>query len=212
MEQPALPTCDRKLPSILTNNFLRYLFSPPEHLVARYLVHGKRAADLGCGPGFHTLAMARIIGEEGRVYAVDLDPRAIARLQQRARRRRCQHLIEARVTSAAEVDFIESNSIHFVLAEGLLCCMADHAGAVRQIRRILHPEGRAYVSVLKLARAGDPRGVSLQEWERLLASFRLLDSGQGLLTRWALLGPPDGEPTGEQALQETARGHHLSCC
>ena len=173
---------------------------------------GRLAADLGCGAGYHTLALARIVGEEGRVYAVDFDPRAIARLEQRAKRRGSDHLIEARATSASEIDFIESSSVHFVLAEGLLCCMADHAGAIRQIRRILHPDGRAYLSVIKLARAGDPRGVSSGEWEQLLARFRLLDRGQSLLTRWALLGPRDGEPTESQPAEEAGREHHLPCC
>ncbi len=205
MGESPVRTRDRKIPGILTNNFLRYLFSPPERLVRKYAGHGQRLADLGCGAGYYTLAMARIASDGGHVFAVDFDPKAIERLERRAKRRGCASIIEARTTSASEIDFIEGGSIHFVLAEGLLCCMADHAGAVRQIQRILHPDGRAYLSVIKLSRPDDPRGVSRDEWERLLASFRLLDRGESLLTRWALVGRGDGDLAGSHA-------RHLPCC
>jgi SAM-dependent methyltransferase len=212
MEEPACMTADRKIPNILTHNLLRFLFSPPERLVGKYVEPGARAVDLGCGAGFHTLPMARIVGRQGKVYAVDFDPKAIARLELQARRRGYHGVIEARAASASDIDFIDSGSINFVLAEGLLCCMTDHAGAIRQIRRILHPAGRAYLSVIKLARADDPRAVSREAWKRLLATFRVLGSGEGLLTRWALVGPGEGDPTAELLLEEPVGAHRLPCC
>jgi SAM-dependent methyltransferase len=212
MEESVCPTRDRKIPNILTNNLLRYLFSPPERLVKKYVHAGEHAADLGCGAGFHTLPMARIVGREGRVYAVDFDPRAIAQLERKSRSKGYQGIIEARTASASAIDFIKSQSIHFVLAEGLLCCMTDHAGAVRQIRRVLHPAGHAYLSVIKLGRDDDPRAISKETWEQLLASFRLLDSGEGFLTRWALVGPGDGSSFAEQLFKEPIHAGRLPCC
>ncbi len=212
MEESACATRDRKIPSILTNNVLRYFFTPPERLVKKYIEPGSRAVDLGCGAGFHTLAIARIVGEKGTVYAVDFDARVISRLQRRARRRSFDRVIEARATSASEIDFIESGSVHFVLAEGLLCCMTDHAGAIRQIKRVLRPEGKAYLSVVKLLRPDDPRTVSREEWQRLLSSFRLLERGETLTSRWALVGPADGDPAEETAPARSPGGHRLPCC
>ncbi len=212
MKESVCPTRDRKIPNILTNNLLRHLFSPPGRLLEKYVGRGERAADLGCGAGFHTLPMARIVGGEGRVYAVDFDPKAIARLERQVKRRGYDHIIESRTASASAIDFIESRSIHFVLAEGLLCCMTDHAGVVRQIRRILHPAGRAYLSVIKLARADDPRAVSRETWKLLLSSFRLLGSGEGLLTRWALVGPGEGGSSAEPLFEETVHTGRLPCC
>ena len=37
-------------------------------------------ADIGCGSGFFSLPASRIVGERGRVYAVDMDERAISEL------------------------------------------------------------------------------------------------------------------------------------
>ena len=38
-------------------------------------------ADLGCGEGFFALPAARIVGERGRVYALDINTESIAHLK-----------------------------------------------------------------------------------------------------------------------------------
>lgn len=45
---------------------------------------GHRVLDLGCGPGYATLDLARLVGAEGRVVGVDASPRFVAHLQARA--------------------------------------------------------------------------------------------------------------------------------
>src|SRR5437660_5611105 len=35
---------------------------------------GDAVADVGAGSGYHALRMAKIVGEKGRVYAVDIQP------------------------------------------------------------------------------------------------------------------------------------------
>jgi ubiquinone/menaquinone biosynthesis C-methylase UbiE len=40
--------------------------------------------DMGCGPGFFVIPAAEMVGEDGRVYAVDADPRSIEKLEGRA--------------------------------------------------------------------------------------------------------------------------------
>lgn len=178
---------DRRIPGLLIDNILRRLFRSPERFLSKHLDPGSAAADLGCGPGFYTLPMARIVGENGVVHAVDFDPKAIARVEKKASRRSYGRWVAPRAASASDIDFIESGSIDFVLAEGLLCCMKDHDGAVRQIRRILKPNGRAFLSVIKFGREGDPRNVSKDEWASILAEFRVLDGGERAVTRWALV-------------------------
>ena len=40
--------------------------------------------DVGCGPGFFTIAMAKIVGNEGRVIAVDTEAYMLERVRRRA--------------------------------------------------------------------------------------------------------------------------------
>lgn len=188
------PSCacaidDRRIPPFLLDNVLRRLAQPPRRFLRRHLGPGDRVADLGCGPGHFTLPITEIVGEAGHVFAIDLDPRAIVRLKRRIAGRHVGPVVDARVASAAEIDFIASASLDFVLAEGLLCCMKDHDGAVDQIVRILRPAGTAWLSVMKMGRADDPRSVTATEWASILGRLRVLDAGESLLSRWALVRP-----------------------
>jgi SAM-dependent methyltransferase len=45
---------------------------------------GSHLLDIGCGPGYATLDLARLVGQNGRVVGVDVSPRFVAHLQARA--------------------------------------------------------------------------------------------------------------------------------
>lgn len=47
---------------------------------------GMTVCDMGCGSGFYTLRMAKAVGEEGRVLAVDIQPQMLQALSTRAGR------------------------------------------------------------------------------------------------------------------------------
>ncbi|MDG7008280.1 MAG: class I SAM-dependent methyltransferase [Nitrososphaerota archaeon] len=190
-EPPAMEGCttpcgnDRRIPVFVTDNVLRRLLSPPERLVEKYVEQGQVVGDLGSGPGFYSLPMAERVGKSGKVYAVDFDPRAIEALKARAERRGLDGTVEPHACSAAEIDFIPSGSVDFILANGLLCCMVDHAGAVREMKRVLKPQGRAHLTVSKTVRRKDSRAVTKEEWEKILGEFEVLERGEGLANRWA---------------------------
>jgi ubiquinone/menaquinone biosynthesis C-methylase UbiE len=63
----------------------RAALAPPEELLARAGARdGATVVDIGCGPGFFTLPAARLVGAQGRVYAVDVEPRMLALVERRA--------------------------------------------------------------------------------------------------------------------------------
>jgi ubiquinone/menaquinone biosynthesis C-methylase UbiE len=53
-------------------------------LEALEVKEGQRICDLGCGNGFYTLELARRVGPEGVVYAVDIQPEMLRMLARRA--------------------------------------------------------------------------------------------------------------------------------
>jgi ubiquinone/menaquinone biosynthesis C-methylase UbiE len=48
------------------------------------LKHGMAICDMGCGNGFYSLQLAKLIGDEGHVYAVDIQPEMLKLFNQRA--------------------------------------------------------------------------------------------------------------------------------
>jgi len=187
MEGCCCETRDRHLPTVVMDNFLRRLVSPPTKKISRFIRPGNTVADVGCGPGYFTIAIAELLGPNGRLYAVDSDPKVIRVLQSKAEASGFQRVIDARVTSAAEMKQIPDSSVDFVFANGVLCCMVDHKGAVAEIKRILKRTGVAYLSVAKGLRRSDVRAVRRGEWEQMLDGFRVNERHDGLLHRWGLV-------------------------
>ncbi len=50
------------------------------------LKRGMTVCDMGCGNGYYTLKLAQMVGPEGRVLAVDIQPQMLAMLKERAER------------------------------------------------------------------------------------------------------------------------------
>ena len=63
------------------NPFLPLFRNPDKLLKAAGLKSGQKVLEVGCGPGFFTIPAAKIVGEEGFVYAVDVHPLAIRRVK-----------------------------------------------------------------------------------------------------------------------------------
>jgi len=163
---------------------LRRLFSNPKDFCP-YVTSGQAVADLGCGSGYYTLALAECVGPEGRVYAVDSNEKAIQELEKKAHKGG-YHNIEAHASSASDLSFIRDGSVDFVLANGLLCSMAPqhHESAVNEMRRILKPKGLAYISVDKSRMSY----VDQAEWEEILEGFRVERRGDPIIAdRWAVV-------------------------
>ena len=58
--------------------FFRRLLQNPRKILQPYVKEGMTALDLGCGPGFFTLEMARLAGNAGKVIAADLQEGMLA--------------------------------------------------------------------------------------------------------------------------------------
>jgi len=78
------------------DNALRRLFHSPKKLFADYLSEGMTAVDIGCGMGFFSISMAKIVNELGKIVAVDLQPQMLTVLRRRAERAGVGHIIDTR--------------------------------------------------------------------------------------------------------------------
>ena len=91
----------------LHNENERRKWQNPETILANIaLRHGMTFVDIGCGEGFFALPAARIVGETGRIYALDGRDEAIDRLNQQAAREGLNN-ISARVGEAEDTILCE---------------------------------------------------------------------------------------------------------
>ncbi|MGH2516011.1 MAG: class I SAM-dependent methyltransferase [Ktedonobacterales bacterium] len=104
-----------------------------------FLKPGMRVADVGCGPGFVTVPLARRVGSEGEVVAYDVKPRMVSWTASRARK---AGLANVRVVAAGagegkmERGYFDRAVLITVLGE-----MTDTRTALAEIFRALKPGG-----------------------------------------------------------------------
>ena len=56
----------------MLDNWFRKIFQQPKKIVGEYIKPDDTVIDMGCGPGFFTVDMAKMVGKKGKVFAVDL--------------------------------------------------------------------------------------------------------------------------------------------
>jgi ubiquinone/menaquinone biosynthesis C-methylase UbiE len=63
---------------------LRRLIHDPQKIVGPYVQPGMTVIDVGCGVGYFSVPMAQMVGERGRVMAVDLQQQMLEMVRRRA--------------------------------------------------------------------------------------------------------------------------------
>ncbi len=122
---------------------IRRWVQPPEKIIERSGIKpGMTVIDLGCGSGVFTSFVARIVGEQGKVYAVDIQPAMLRQLERKLAKVENQDIrnIELKQASAYELPF-EDGTVDLVYMVTVLPEIPDRGRALREIRRVLKPGG-----------------------------------------------------------------------
>jgi ubiquinone/menaquinone biosynthesis C-methylase UbiE len=122
---------------------LRRLVENPEKLLGPHVQPGMQVLEVGCGMGFFTLPLARLAGPQGRIVCVDLQPRMLSALARRARRAGLTDRIEMRQCDAESLGLADrAGTFDLAVLIYVLHEIPDKAGALRDVRAALKPEGR----------------------------------------------------------------------
>jgi ubiquinone/menaquinone biosynthesis C-methylase UbiE len=105
---------------------------------------GERVLDLACGTGSVARGVAPMIGTDGKVLALDINPDMLAVGQAQAAPTGA--LIEWREGSAVTLG-LQDESFDLVLCQQGLQFFSDRPASLREMHRVLTAEGRAGISV-----------------------------------------------------------------
>ena len=121
----------------------RGMIHRPEKILRSYLGPGATALDLGCGKGHFTLGMARMVGDEGRVIAVDPQEEMIKAVGEKAERVHLAARIETRLCAPPDYGLAGlDGEVDFGLCFYLLHRVEDKSGFLAAMRRALCPGAR----------------------------------------------------------------------
>ncbi len=111
-------------------------------VAALQLAPGQRVADLGAGDGLFTLPLARQVGETGLVYAIEIKPRLLRKIERKAQ---AEGLKNVRTVLAAEDDPKLPEPVHLIVTIHTLHHINNRAAYLQTLRRYLKPGGRLAV-------------------------------------------------------------------
>lgn len=120
-----------------------HLFSlivdPYKYLSEGGLKQGQRVLEIGCGPGFFTIAAAKIVGDKGKVYALDFNPAAIEDVQRKIEERNLGN-VETILAEASKTG-LPDRSVDVVFLFGVIHALNDVNAVMREMHRVLKKGG-----------------------------------------------------------------------
>ncbi|HMJ71763.1 MAG TPA: methyltransferase domain-containing protein [Solirubrobacterales bacterium] len=143
---------------IISRDRLRSVLTP---------VSGERVLEIGPGTGYYTLDMAAWVGPEGRVEIFDLQQEFLDHVGTRAVERGLGNIVPTQGDATALP--YETGAMDAVVLTAVLGEIPDPVAALREIGRVLKPEGRLVVGEL----FGDPHFTTLASLKRQAAEAGL---------------------------------------
>jgi ubiquinone/menaquinone biosynthesis C-methylase UbiE len=99
---------------------------------------GYRVLDYGCGPGSYVKAVAELVGNAGKVYALDAHPLAIKMVKDMISKK---HFRNVETIFSECLTGLPENSVDIVLLYDTLHDLEDFDCILSEIHRILKPDG-----------------------------------------------------------------------
>ncbi len=122
-------------------------FIKPEEVIKNFaLSAGMSIADIGAGSGHYVFALSERVGQEGSVYAIDIQKNLLENLAKQIEEKHSAniHTIWGDAENVGGTK-LRSNMIDFVLVSNVLFQTESKSGFVHEIKRILKKGGRVAV-------------------------------------------------------------------
>jgi ubiquinone/menaquinone biosynthesis C-methylase UbiE len=130
------------------DNPIRKLFHKPHQMLAPYVRQGMTVMDVGCGMGFFSIGMAKLVGDSGGVIAVDLQSKMLEVTKKRARRAGFENRV---TTHLCQPDAIGvKDTVDFILTFWMVHEVANKTEFFRQLNANLNPNGKLLIAEPKM--------------------------------------------------------------
>jgi len=130
----------------IDNPFRRKIQPPDETAIRHGIKPGMSVLEVGPGNGTYTLGAARQVGPTGEMVTIDIEPKMIARVQQKIANTGITN-IEARVADVYDLPFDDA-SFDLIYMIAVINEIPDFPQALKQFYRLLKPTGKLVFSEL----------------------------------------------------------------
>ena len=108
-----------------------------------YISKGMSVLDLGCGPGFFSIEIARIVSDSGKVIAADLQEGMLEKVNKKIKGTDLEKRIKLHKCQDDKIGV--SEKVDFVLAFWMIHEVPDQYNLFRELESILKPPGKIFI-------------------------------------------------------------------
>jgi ubiquinone/menaquinone biosynthesis C-methylase UbiE len=143
-EQCGARVCPHKMAFIL-DNWFRKLLQNPTKITGEYINEGDTVIDIGCGPGYFTIAMAGMIGQQGKIIAVDLQEEMLEHVKRKAQAKNFSDRIHFHHCEQDRLGLEVNEKADFMLAYYMVHELPNPGAFFQEVRPLLKTGGKFLV-------------------------------------------------------------------
>jgi ubiquinone/menaquinone biosynthesis C-methylase UbiE len=125
------------------DNFFRKMVHNPRKILEPLIRKNATVLDLGCGPGYFTSELARLVGEEGRVIAADLQQAMLEKTIRKIKGTDLERIVEIHKCLNDTIGIVKK--VDFVLAFWMVHEVPDQHRLFVELKSILNNDGRIFI-------------------------------------------------------------------
>jgi ubiquinone/menaquinone biosynthesis C-methylase UbiE len=174
--------CPVELAGGLDNSFRR-LLQNPQKILRPYIHEGMTVLDLGCGPGFFSIAIAYMVSNSGKVIAADLRDGMLEKVNKKIEGTELEQRVEIHKCQQDTIGVKEN--VDFVLVFYMIHEVPDQGNLLRVLKSILKPDGKVFIIEPKFH-------VSKKSFEEMInltkdIGFEIVDRPEVFISRTVLM-------------------------
>jgi len=118
---------------------IRRFFHKPDQMLAKFVKEGMTVVDIGCGMGYFSIGLAKILKGNGKIIAVDIQKEMLEVLEKRARSAGVFDMIQPRLSKEDDIGITEP--IDFALTFWMVHEIPEKTRFLQQIHAVLKDSG-----------------------------------------------------------------------
>jgi ubiquinone/menaquinone biosynthesis C-methylase UbiE len=175
--------CPSEFSGSLDNSIRRWIQNP-QKILKPYIKKGMTVLDLGCGPGFFTADIAKMLSDSGKVIAADLQEGMLEKVARKIRGTSLEQRVELHKCQINSIGINEK--VDFILAFWMVHEVPDHVMLFEELKSILNQEAKIFIIEPKMhvtAKSFDELSGILEK-----SGFEILDRPKVFFSRTLLAG------------------------
>lgn len=174
--------CPPELAGSLDNS-IRKLLQNPRKILQPFISSGMTVLDLGCGPGYFTIEIARILDGSGKVIAADLQQGMLNKVIRKISGTEIESRIKIHKCQENLIGI--SEKVDFILAFWMIHEVYDPDRLIGELKSVLNPGGKVYVIEPKLHVSKKSFSNTVGKFKQ--AGFKIVENPKVFFSRTVLL-------------------------